>query len=99
MSLISEQCSQYLLSNNEQSLLYYQSISGIGYNKLGSYLQCVADPRSQYYLINATSQVAAQQTRDIHFMTGICFSRLCSAADLQYALHAFESYSTVPFVV
>jgi hypothetical protein len=71
--------------------LHYQTLSGLGFNKLGLYGECIADPRNQFYLLQGNSS-AFMQEQDLSFMSGLCFNRICSAEDLQYALSAMEEY-------
>jgi hypothetical protein len=57
MTFISRQCSSYLNSNNSLQLLHYQTLSGIGFNKLGVYAECICDPNNQYYLVEGVSNI------------------------------------------
>ncbi len=88
MSFISRECSFYLNYNNSPQFLHYQSLSGIGFNKLGFYEECIADPNNQFYLVEGISSLFSpnSDSNPRVFMSGICFNSVCSASDLQYAM-------------
>ena len=50
MSFISKNCSYCLTYSNSAQFLKYQAMSGLGFNKLGFYEDCVKDPMNQFYL-------------------------------------------------
>jgi hypothetical protein len=51
MSFISKNCSFYLTFNNSMQFLHYQALSGLGFNKLGFYEECIAEKGNQFYLV------------------------------------------------
>ncbi len=50
---ISKTCSFYIHSDNYPEILLYQSLSGMGENRLGRYYECISDPKNEYFLIEA----------------------------------------------
>lgn len=98
-NFISRECSLYLLSNNSLEILKYQALSGIGFNKLGLYAECILDPDNQFYLMKADSDYCQPLNSIKHkFVSGICFNKICDADDLQYTISGSFSYlKTLPF--
>ena len=92
MSGISRECSLYLSLDHSLEFLHYQTLSGLGFNKLGLYEECIADPRNQFYLLQGQSSLFDDRSPDLTFMSGLCFNRVCSAKDLEYALRALQVY-------
>ena len=94
MVLISRECSMYLTISNQMDFLHYQTLSGLGFNKLGLYEECIEDPNNQFYLLQGDSDIfnAIDQSPGHSFMSGLCFNKICSASDLEYALTSLQQY-------
>lgn len=55
MDFISRDCSWYLNSDHVDDLQKYQTLSGLGFNKLGFYEDCIADSNNTFYLLSGTT--------------------------------------------
>lgn len=94
MAFISRQCSTYLNIDNSMNFLYYQTLSGLGFNKLGLYEECIEDPNNQFYLLRGDSNYFSEggESGDRSFMSGLCFNSVCTSSDLEYALNSMRQY-------
>lgn len=48
---ISQTCSYYIHTENYPEVVVYQSLSGLGENRLGRYYECIANDSNEYFLI------------------------------------------------